>query len=52
MAAALQADSTSPYPVLLLQKSGQGHGFGNSLQQTIDATAERYAFFWSQLGGS
>lgn len=49
MGAVLQADSSSPYPILLLQKSGQGHGFGNSLQQTIDATAERYAFFWSQL---
>jgi prolyl oligopeptidase len=49
MIAQLQADSSSPYPVLLLQKSGEGHGIGNSLQQRIDADAERFAFFWSQL---
>jgi prolyl oligopeptidase len=49
MIALLQADSSSPYPILLLQKSGQGHGIGNSLQQRIEADAERYAFFWSQL---
>jgi prolyl oligopeptidase len=50
MIALLQASSSSAYPVLLLQKSGQGHGIGNSFQQTVDATAERFAFFWSQLG--
>src|SRR5947209_5376499 len=49
MIAELQADSSSPYPILLLQKSGQGHGIGNSFQQTVDAAAERFAFFWSQL---
>jgi prolyl oligopeptidase len=49
MAAVLQADSSSPYPVLLLQKSGEGHGIGNSFAQTVDAAAERFAFFWSQL---
>jgi prolyl oligopeptidase len=49
MIALLQADSSSPYPILLLQKGGQGHGIGNSFQQTVDAAAERYAFFWSQL---
>jgi prolyl oligopeptidase len=49
MIALLQADSSSPYPILLLQKSGQGHGIGNSLQQRIEDEAERYAFFWSQL---
>jgi prolyl oligopeptidase len=49
MIAALQADSSSPYPILLLQKSGQGHGIGNSLQQRIDDASERYAFFESQL---
>jgi prolyl oligopeptidase len=51
MIAELQADSSSGYPILLLQKSGEGHGIGNSFQQTVDATAERYAFFWSQLSG-
>jgi prolyl oligopeptidase len=49
MVAVLQADSASPHPVLLLQKGGQGHGIGNSFQQIVDDTAERYAFFWSQL---
>jgi len=47
MIAVLQADSSSSYPILLLQKSGEGHGIGNSFQQTVDATTERYAFFWS-----
>jgi prolyl oligopeptidase len=51
MIAELQADSSSAYPILLLQKSGQGHGIGNSFQQTVDAAAERFAFFWSQLSG-
>jgi prolyl oligopeptidase len=52
MIAVLQADSSSSYPILLLQKSGEGHGIGNSFQQTVDATTERYAFFWSQLSSS
>jgi prolyl oligopeptidase len=51
MIAELQADSVSDYPILLLQKSGEGHGIGNSFQQTVDAAAERLAFFWSQLSG-
>lgn len=51
MIAALQADSSSAYPILLLQKSGEGHGIGNSFQQIVDSVAERYAFFWSQLSG-
>jgi hypothetical protein len=49
MVALLQADSSSPRPILLLQKGGEGHGIGNSFQQTVDAAAERFAFFWSQL---
>jgi len=51
MIAELQADSASPFPILLLQRSGEGHGIGNSLQQRIDDLADRYAFFASQLGG-
>jgi prolyl oligopeptidase len=51
MAAVLQANSSSPYPILLLQKSGEGHGIGNSFQQIVESTAERYTFFWSQLTG-
>jgi prolyl oligopeptidase len=49
MIAQLQADSSSTYPILLLQKGGQGHGIGNSFQQIVDDTAEHYAWFWSQL---
>jgi prolyl oligopeptidase len=49
MIAVLQAATSAPYPVLLLQKSGQGHGIGNSFQQRVEADAEKYAFFWSQL---
>ena len=51
MVALLQADSSSRHPILLLQKGGEGHGIGNSFQQVVDATAERFAFFWSQLSG-
>ena len=51
MVALLQTANASPYPILLLQKSGEGHGIGNSFQQVIDSTAERFAFFWSQLSG-
>ncbi|MDB5041694.1 MAG: prolyl endopeptidase [Candidatus Eremiobacteraeota bacterium] len=49
MVALLQADSASPNPVLLLQKSGEGHGIGNSFAQRVDSDTERYAFFLSQL---
>lgn len=49
MIAELQADSSSPYPVLLLQNSGEGHGIGNSFSQAVDSAGERYTFFWTQL---
>ena len=49
MVAVLQADSASPNPVLLLQKSGEGHGIGNSFAQRVESDTERYAFFLSQL---
>lgn len=49
MVAALQAASSSTYPILLVQRSGQGHGIGNSLQQRVEGDAERYAFLWGQL---
>jgi prolyl oligopeptidase len=51
MVALLQAGSSSARPILLWQKGGEGHGIGNSFQQVVDATAERFAFFWSQLSG-
>ncbi len=49
MVARLQADSSSPYPVLLLQRTGEGHGIGNSFRQRIDDYADILTFFDSQL---
>jgi prolyl oligopeptidase len=49
MIARLQADSSSHYPLLLVQKSGQGHGIGNSFDQQVEDQTEVYAFFLSQL---
>ena len=49
MIAELQGASSSAYPILLLQKGGQGHGIGNSFRQRVDDTTDQYAFFWSQL---
>ncbi|MBC5829772.1 MAG: S9 family peptidase [Candidatus Eremiobacteraeota bacterium] len=52
MVARLQADSSSGYPVLLIQKSGQGHGIGSSFGQRVAAQIETQVFFSSQLGVS
>jgi prolyl oligopeptidase len=49
MTARLQADSSSPYPVLLIQRSGQGHGIGNSFDQQVEDTTDVDTFFDSQL---
>jgi hypothetical protein len=49
MTARLQAASTSGYPILLWQKSGQGHGIGNSFDQQVAATTQTLTFFESQL---
>lgn len=49
MVARLQADSSSPYPILLIQRSGQGHGIGNSFDQQVEDTTEIDTFFDSQL---
>jgi prolyl oligopeptidase len=49
MIARLQADSASSNPVLLVQRSGQGHGIGNSFDQRVEATTDVDAFFDSQL---
>lgn len=49
MTAMLQAASTSGYPVLLWQKSGQGHGIGNSFDQQVAQTTQMLTFFESQL---
>ncbi len=49
MVAMLQADSASAHPILLLQRSGQGHGIGNSFDQRVQTATEVNAFFDSQL---
>lgn len=49
MIAMLQAASSSTYPILLWQKSGQGHGIGNSFDQQVDDTTQWLTFFESQL---
>jgi prolyl oligopeptidase len=49
MIARLQADAASPYPFLLIQNAGQGHGIGNSFQQRVESETETWTFFESQL---
>jgi prolyl oligopeptidase len=49
MIARLQADSSSSYPVLLVQRAGQGHGIGNSFSQQVEQVTDVYTFFDSQL---
>ena len=49
MIARLQADNASPYPILLLQRSGEGHGIGNSFDQRVANTVDRLTWFESQL---
>jgi prolyl oligopeptidase len=49
MAAVLQADTASANPVLLIQRSGQGHGIGNSFDQRVEEATDVNAFLESQL---
>ena len=49
MIAMLQVASASGYPILLWQKSGQGHGIGNSFDQQVADTTQTLTFFDSQL---
>ena len=49
MIARLQAESSSAYPILLIQRSGQGHGIGDSVDLQADQLATTYTFFESQL---
>lgn len=49
MIARLQADTATVNPILLVQRAGQGHGIGNSFDQSVEELTERYAFFDSQL---
>ncbi len=49
MAARMQAASSSPYPILLLQQSGRGHGMGSSFSQNVEQRVDVLTFFESQL---
>jgi prolyl oligopeptidase len=49
MAAALQTDTASSHPVLLIQRSGRGHGIGGAYDEMVEDEAEQLAFFQSQL---
>jgi len=49
MIARLQADASGPYPILLIQRSGQGHGIGNSFDQEVEQGTDTFVFFESQL---
>jgi prolyl oligopeptidase len=49
MIARLQADSSSGYPVLLLQRADGGHGIDDSLDQLTERNVVTFAFFDSQL---
>jgi prolyl oligopeptidase len=51
MAARLQAASTSGLPILLWQKSGEGHGIGNSFDQRVAAQTQALTFFDAELRG-
>ena len=49
MVATLQSATDSGDPVLLIERSGQGHGIGNSFDQRVQTTTEVDVFFESQL---
>lgn len=49
MIAQLQASSSSGYPVLLIQRSGQGHGIGEDIDEYTQNLVTAYTFFESQL---
>jgi prolyl oligopeptidase len=49
-AAALQAATTSRYPVLLLTRMHEGHGVTASFSQRVGNAAAAMAFFAQQLG--
>jgi prolyl oligopeptidase len=48
--AALQAATSSPYPVLVFTQLTGGHGHGESFSQSVGAEVLRMTFFAQQLG--
>ncbi len=49
MAAALQAASASPYPILLRMEAEAGHGIGKPLYKQVAEYADTWTFICSQL---
>ena len=49
-AAALQADTASHRPILLLTSSTSGHGIGDSLDEGIRKATDAISFLFDQLG--
>ncbi|MGA7673577.1 MAG: prolyl oligopeptidase family serine peptidase [Rhizomicrobium sp.] len=49
-AAALQAASSSGYPILLRTSMNSGHGIGSSLSERISEQADELSFLFDQLG--
>ena len=50
MAAALQAATTSPAPVLLRVERNAGHGGADLIRQTVELSADTYAFLMREVG--
>ncbi|MGA7711975.1 MAG: prolyl oligopeptidase family serine peptidase [Rhizomicrobium sp.] len=48
--AALQAATSSPYPILLRTSINSGHGIGSSLSERIAQQADQLSFLFDQLG--
>ncbi len=48
--AALQAATSSPYPILLRTSANSGHGIGNPVDEIIAETTDRMMFLFDQLG--
>ena len=48
-AAAMQAAQAGPAPILLRVQLKGGHGGGTTLQESLDQTADTYAFVFKNL---
>ena len=49
-AAALQKANTSPWPILLITRRGEGHGVTSSFSQRVGNTGAEFSFFAEDLG--
>jgi prolyl oligopeptidase len=50
MAALLQADTGSDYPILLRYETKAGHGAGKPISKIVEAQADEWAFLMNELG--